>query len=471
VLGRLRPTRARRPVGSERRARNRSRTAAHDTSSDRARAAARRLAVVLAVLALGCAPERPPLDRGTALPAPSWAGRSLRVATGAGAVVRVGEIAVLEGDGDSVSGLGPDWGLVLSEDRNDLGALSRRYAEAIADVDATLVLVTAFDDLGTGGPAWHVPFAHDGLGTGRAPLDQRADFGCRRLLGLVNLKRLEAHGDRLADIFVHELAHRSLAHLSARTEGSTRTLDLTGRQGAHWHAGLDTDGSLLEGHGLRPIGDDRQIVVARDTRLSDLDLYGLGLLPAAALGPIVFVPEPRTEAGVPIPAGARLSINTVVVGARIELEAADVIRAVGPRPAAEPIERVVLAVVTPPGTTASSSSAAALVARVDALRPVFEAAWAEQTRGLSRLCTRIDGCRDGPGSDAGADAGTGNDAGAAPPPEPGDCGCRAGLGAGSEPRGGPSALVLLALLGVRARRRSGHSGSRRAGRTARRSCW
>lgn len=396
----------------------------------------------MTALLAACGPAPAPRHVGTYAPTP-WAARDLRPGvTTRGLVSRFGEVVVLEGDADLVSGADGQWGLRLDEDRNDVAAVCRRFAEQVADPAATLVLFTTFEDRGGGGPAYFVPIFDDTPGTGLGPLDQRDVFGVRGLEGFVNMKRLDDHEEEAQlPLLVHEVAHRHLAYLEvAPVDGATVAVPLLGRQQAHWHAALHTGGSVLGGHGFVESTPGTFVVARKNDALSGLDLYGLGLLEPDEVEAFFFVDGLRTLDGAPIPAEAQLELGTALRGERIALDAQDVVAALGRRPRADRPMQVVFALLTAPGQAASSTTVRAEAARIDALRGALEQAWPDWTRGRGALCTRLSGCEGSSPIDAGS-----IDAGA---PAPAHGGCRSGL-AGA--RGAPW-LALLGLLAARRRR-------------------
>ena len=366
--------------------------------------------------------------------------------TASGLSVRVGEVGVLEGDDTLISTLGDQYGLVIDEQQNDLAAVSRRYAETIVDREAVLLLFTTFDDRGAAGPAYYVPFYRDTEGLGVPPLDQRDNFGVAHLRGVANLKSMTHHTPgRLLPRALHELAHPALAYLSAAVSTSTVPVPLLGRQAAHWHAALHTEGSVLGGHGYAELGPGEFQVIGRDSGYSRLDRYGLGLLAPDQVPAFFFIADARTPRGAALPAAAELPLGTVVRGQKVEVKLDDVIRAVGPRspayPDAPPRLEVVVGLLTAPGESASSTRALAIRAELEAWLPELAERYTEETGGVGALCLRLDGCDPpAPGPQE-------------PPPPAEGCGCRHGPGAG------PSGWWALLSLGLR-RRRSGRSCDR-----------
>lgn len=352
------------------------------------------------VLGCGAAPDAPPesLAAGTFLATPreAWPEGELRFGhTRRGLAARVGEVTILEGDDEVVSGIEGALGLRFDEERNDLARVAARVAAAVGDDPAVLALFTTFDDRGAAGRAYFVPFFNDTAGTGMERFDARPSFGVRHLEGLANLKRPSGFGEATLADLAHELAHRHLARLEARLPGG-EAVPLLGRQNAHWHALLHTRGSLLGGHDFVERAPGRFVVARREEAFSELDLYGLGLLAASEVRPFFFVRDGRSAAGAEIPAGAELPVGVEITGERQPLEVADVLAAMGPRAPAfpeAPLElRVIYVLLTSPGEAANDPPVLELAAEVEALRAAMDGRWMELTGGRGRLCSIARGC-------------------------------------------------------------------------------
>ncbi|MEQ9501918.1 MAG: hypothetical protein RIT81_33910 [Deltaproteobacteria bacterium] len=336
----------------------------------------------IALLLLALTACAPPLDRGTHTPR-RFTNDHVRT-TGHALAARVGELLVLEGDG-LVSGIDDAYGIRFDDEVDDLAKITARLAEEGADGEGIIVLFTTFDDLGAGGPAYYVPFFDDVAGTGDDDVDQRAAFGVERLEGIVNMKQL---GDEDEALFFHEIAHRHLAHLEATVGGSTAAVTMLGRQRAHWHALLHTEGSVLGGHGFVESRPGRFVVQSRNERYAPLDLYGLGLADADEVPPFFFVADATTEDGAAIPAEAQLPVGTAILGRRIDVTIEDVVARVGPRDPGVADRTLRYVVLTAPGEAAESVD----LAPYEAFRVAMAAAYVAYTDGRGSLCSRFDGC-------------------------------------------------------------------------------
>ena len=388
----------------------------------------------------------PPIDRGTFEAPTGWTASDQRplAAAARGLSRTVGQVAIIGGDAASISGAPGQWGLRFDADRNDLAVVTSRYASEVADAPATLVLFTTFDDHGTGGPAYFVPLLADRPGTGQRSIDQRATFGVERLTGFVNMRRISDHGGALTTRMLHEIAHQHLAYMRAAVAGSTVAMDLTGRQGAHWHAALSVGPSLLGGYDWLETAPGRFVVQDAPRTFTALDRYGLGLLPASQVPPFFFIVDAVTEGGQAIPRAAQLAAGAVALGSRLDVHASDVVAALGSR-RAELSTSIVLAVLTAPGEGTTSTVATRVAQTVDRLRDDLTLAWSQATGGAGTLCTRVDSCASPP-----ADAGLPVDGGGIEPTP--ECGCAVTpAAAGFGRHRGASTVLAWLLVGLMSR--------------------
>lgn len=358
----------------------------------------------------------------------------------------MGEVAILEGEPALVSGVGTSLGLRFDEERNDLAAVTARYARDVGDRGGMLVLFTTFDDRGASGPAYFVPIFNDVLGTGLGVIDQRAEFHVSAIEAVINMKRLDEHaGDRALEVLAHEVAHRHLAYMEAEIDSSTAAVPFYGRQHAHWRAALDTAGSIMGGYGWLETTRGRFVVTRSNDGFSELDLYGLGLREPSEVPPFFLILNARTEAGFALPDSAELTIGSRAVGDRIDLAIDDVIRALGrrrpPSPSGSDLD-LTFALLTAPGEAATSTGALDAASRIDGLRRRFEAEWPRLTLGRGRVCTVIRGCLAEAPPDGGLET---NDR-----PHAREEGCACAVAVGDERA---PALGWIFLLGLRLRRR------------------
>lgn len=363
-------------------------------------------------LTSGCAPASPRAPHGTpegrtwVPPERPWpegiAARSSALRSGIDrrqAPTRVGDVYVVEGDADLVGGAPDAWGLTL-EAPNHLAALTAALEATLGPLPGIVLVATSFDDRGAGGAGYYEPIAHEGVGTGRAPLDRRAEFGVEARVGVANVKQLSRLPlPRRVPLVIHELAHRDLAHVAIAPRdgpGGAVVSTILGRQGAHWHATLASEGSVLEGHGLVRAGTtadgrERFRVDAVNARLSALDRYGLGLLAADAVPPTFFVADARSPRGASIPPAAQLARGSTLSGFAVPVAIEDIVAATGPRPL-DPDGRLCVTAVllTAPDQVATSTAVEAeRVALADTLEAA-RAAYAAWTEGRGRIVDAAD---------------------------------------------------------------------------------
>ena len=288
-----------------------------------------------------------------------WPNRDFRPRTTSSALTALRrEVVILEGDNNLVSGINGSLGLRFDNDRNDLASVVQRFTTDVADQAGLLVLFTMFDDLGAAGPAYFVPFFNQVQGTGMGIIDQRSDFNTRALEGLVNLKHIDSHNpDELTAVLAEEVGHRHLAYMRLPRSVATSTqVTLVGRQEAHWHGLLHTGGSFMDGHDWLERSLGEFIVVSRNRRFSQLDLYGLGLLPPENVDSFFFIKNGTSLAGAQVPPAAQLPPGFVARGKRLDLTVDDVIQELGPRtpkPGAVTTTRLFFALLTEPGQSAN----------------------------------------------------------------------------------------------------------------------
>lgn len=166
-----------------------------------------------------------------------------------------------------------------------------------------LLVLTNFDwNAGalTRGLYWSI--ANDVTGIGIDPLDLSTLFGSERLQGYIDGMRLAdyrlADGSldrqRVREILNHELGHRWLVHPSF-DDGSGVSNALLGRDQAHWSYLLDSDASFLYGSDWTSNGDGTYTATAVRKRFSDLDLYLMGMNPAANVAPMTLLENPAID--------------------------------------------------------------------------------------------------------------------------------------------------------------------------------
>lgn len=186
-------------------------------------------------------------------------------------------------------------------------------------------------------------------------------------------------------LLAHEVGHRWLAHARVRLEGRPANV-LLGRQQSHWSFFFDTDASFLEGNDIEPRGERSFSTVATVARYSRLDLYLMGLAPAAEVAPMFFVAE-ASASGVSgtIDAESSPRVGVSLTGERQDVLFDDVELALGARrpdfDAAPKSFRHAWILLT----RGASSPTAAEVAQLEEARNAFAAFFNEMTLGRGSI--------------------------------------------------------------------------------------
>ena len=361
-------------------------------------------------------------------------------------------VHVLEGSSEFIASMNGQFGLVLSDQRNDIARITELYAQEVEDFPGTLVLFTQFQDSASFSSAYFLPIYNPTSGTGMPAYDRRATFGTRQIEGFVNVQTLQSHGSNLLDVLTHEITHRHAAYLKALVSSSTTPLSLLGREAAHWHAAFNSQGSLLEGYHWRESGPGRFVSIDKQSALAPIDLYALGLIAPEELSNLFFIQNATVESGAALPASADLPLGTVVRGERIDISGSDIVAALGPRVPQQTMD-VRFLYLTQPGAVLTSSTVQNEIRAIEQVRLQLEGHWLEQTSGVGQLRTT----QPKPGQ---ADAETTRDLGQKVEIEASNCQCdiRATLVGHSSYFNGLSFILLLFFFRLCAvKRRKGHS--------------
>jgi len=231
----------------------------------------------VAALALLCAAATA-ADDCVQIPDPA-AGLTKAAATAAGPAVDIGNVTVIELDGD--------YGKENSAPRM---AVARRFYETHPDRYDFLVVFTTFEFEMGDARAFHNLIRNDTQGIGRPALDLGEHFGsAARLQGYIDMAAMSRNSFVSSDpqnvallrTFAHELMHRWGSHLSYRTENGETSRALFGYENSHWSYFLDSDASLMLGNDWRRREDGRYESVAIRQRFSALDLYVAGFAAAS----------------------------------------------------------------------------------------------------------------------------------------------------------------------------------------------
>ena len=278
--------------------------------------------------------------------------------------------------------------------------LARKFYRTHADTYDQLIVWT--DTVLTRGEAFSFEFsvANDISGIGLGQFDFSSDFGStgRRLRSVVHMDAVSKFPDDPMTTFLgenntlsilgHEVGHRWLAFLQFTDHNHQRSDALLGRQQAHWSFFLNSDGSVMEGNGIRDLGGGAFRTVAAVERYSLLDQYVMGLVRDTDVPPFFYVENP-TNVEPEAEAGAAPRVGATFTGTRRDVLIGDVIEAMGPRlPSADDSPKVHRQAFIFLATKGRPTDRPA-VAKIDRIRRAWERFFTQATEGRSRVETRL----------------------------------------------------------------------------------
>jgi len=337
----------------------------------------------------------------------------------------------------------------------DLLAETVQQVLAVAELDPQIAIVLTSAPLNCGS-LFYLPIANDvrGIGyqhdVGREVFDDSPDSALEGIAFLNDWPYWRDRPEEFATAFLHEVGHRWGARVHAQIDGDDSN-ELLGRQRKHWSYFVDTAGSPLEGNRFRPLGGDRyEASTPLGTgAFSQLDLYLMGVLPAAEVSPFALL---RADV-MALRDCKALALNPAsppqfcepleLTGERIDVSLDDIIAIEGPRDPA-------------PDETMRELEVAVLVLSSDADQPLQTldctelsaaidehiAAFSDATRGRIRLKSLT---RATAATCAGWDT---------PTPAPRASTCSASELGARHHHAAPTGLALLAALALRRRART-----------------
>ncbi len=297
-----------------------------------------------------------------------------------------------------------------------------------------VTVFTTFSDNGVA--AYYLPLKQDVDGLGECNQQQGKTFGClfdqlggqvQNLQGFVFMNSLATwqDWDRNYDGVVHpftsfdsgvfstlgqEVAHRWGSGLRFKDSGGRVSNLLLGRDGSHWAAYVDTDGSVMDGWDWTIDGNRFDLTGDMDI-FSTLDLYTIGALPVAAAQPFFVIGNARydikgrdligingraigAEDVLQLPSDGLLDSNGMnigAVGSRIDVTIQDVVDAEGNRcpdpDATQKTFRQGVILVTQPGQTIAQAES--IAQQLNTVLATWEDWWLDRTNKTLRLCTDI----------------------------------------------------------------------------------
>jgi len=281
-----------------------------------------------------------------------------------------------------------------SSEFDDLGA-ARVFLQHFRDIyDHVIIWLDYFQDLG-GAFAYEITARNEIQGIGVPISDFSDQFGSdgrlRSYVQMGTLSRYPTDPDKIflgtnstMGVFGQEAGHRWLAFVGFRDASGNRSLELLGRQQAHWSFYMDSDASVMEGNDIRDDGNGSFTTVAATERYSLLDQYVMGLIPPEDVPPFFFVGNAQGRS-----AAAAPEIGVRITGTRVDLTVDDVIAAQGARvPASANAPKafnMAFVVVGRQGQPVSQDS----IAKVDRIRRRWIEFFGQATDGRGRVKTPL----------------------------------------------------------------------------------
>ncbi len=311
-----------------------------------------------------------------------------------------------------------------------------------------IVMFTTFAQTGAGYAAYYLPLQNDITGLGDCNEYAGESHGCifdttrgLKVQGLQYMSSVDSWEWQEQSYFgrtspvtsLDHWVHSGLGHEVLHRWGSALRFkhpvsgeiskEMLGESLAHWNPALDGAGGMHYGWDWEDLGDGSFDLLGESFTYSDLELYVMGVLPAAQVEPWFLLQNARSDelstlframgynispniGGVgqfiPLPPVPYLEDvirqyypsmgeHITATGNRLDLNIDDVLGAEGPRVpasgAAPDHFRQVWVLVTRPDQ--SVSSVGNYVAELQTARKVFEQWFVENSRGRARICTNL----------------------------------------------------------------------------------
>jgi len=227
----------------------------------------------------------------------------------------------------------------------DNPAVSRSFYRELTDSYDSLVVWTNFESDEDDAFAYSAAVSNDASGTGDGVYDFTEAWGSEGeletyvFMGDVRRYPRDPNGRVLGaasrptslGLLAHEVGHRFLTSAEIVHPGVAVDV-LLGRQNSHWSFFLDTDASFLEGNDIQEESPGRFRTVETVSRYSRLDLYLMGLAPAAEVAPFFVVTGASASVfGEPLDNESTPREGVVITGTRTDLTIDEIIVALGER--------------------------------------------------------------------------------------------------------------------------------------------
>jgi len=327
-----------------------------------------------------------------------------------GLTVQQGEIVVMEGDNQLVSDLGDGkYGISMSQAIQNPHRITKRFFETYADEYDGVVVFTTFPDAASANQsvAWHLSVQQDVTGIGTDVIDHSILWGGdnHALHSFINMQYIGKYGSNMGSpnhwahgVLAHEFAHRWLVHAKYLKDDGTISTALLGRQGSHWATGVQTFGSVMDGHEWKDLGNNNFKIIHKNHRFSNLDQYLMGTKNSDEV-PDFFLIRNITHKGNSVPQNIELPVGINVSGTREDITMDQLLAAMGSRKPdyteSQRDFRLAIVLLTAPGE--SSSSVQQYVDRLETFRVMFEQKVKYMADGQLTVCTQVSSPCDAPG--------------------------------------------------------------------------
>jgi hypothetical protein len=324
-----------------------------------------------------------------------------------GGISQLGEVVIVEGSAETLETTPQGSNVILP-------AIARKVIAKYGDNFQAMTLWLTFNDAAsTQAAAYEFTIKADVRGLGIDPRDMSSASGSGGTLrSILNMKKewnqisneddFEQWRRGILETWGQESGHRWMVFMQFIDPRNGRKSDaLLGRDCSHYHRLVDTQSSVHDGLSWTD-NHDGSFTANRAAvgRYGNLDLYGMGLVPADEVPSFFFIdnvpgytrPSCADYLGSPPPA------RNPIMGTRVDVSIGDVIAAEGPRrPTADELLnnqhqdyfREVQVVVTSPLEKADSPLPMKVAARVDKGRLFWERWMSEATGHRMVVCTKV----------------------------------------------------------------------------------
>lgn len=319
------------------------------------------------------------------------------------ATVLQGEVIVMEADDMLVSSDGAgSYSIRTDGDRQDTLVITTRAIQAFGDEFDFICVFTMFTDGGAPGAlAYEMSAANDVQGIGSYIFDDSAAWGSRgKLKAFLNMMYvfqwddMSAEDNFLYPVWGQEAAHRWLSFMRYRRADGSLSEDLLGRDGSHWSALVDAEGSVMDGMDWEPQADGTFTMTKSMYQFSPLDQYAMGLRRADEVPPFFLLENAvSTRTGNTFTPTTRVADGANVRASKSDITIEQIIAAEGPRlptPNEAPRDfRMAVVLVTQPGQTREDTNVVLAAQNLETARQIWERKFVEFTGGRGTMCTAV----------------------------------------------------------------------------------